>query len=63
MWTVLRLRKALKAEKRAQLTRNEEPHTLRESKGKTASGDLNAPATGWSIFRSKRTGDGWHGFA
>ena len=46
VWTVLRLRKALKAENRAQLTRNEEPHTLRESKGKTASGDLNAPATG-----------------
>ena len=46
VWTVLRLRKALKAQRRAPITRNEEPNTLRESKGKTASGDLNAPATG-----------------
>ena len=46
VWTVLRLRKALKVQRRAQLTRNDEPHALRESNGKTASGDLNAPATG-----------------
>lgn len=46
VWTVLRLRKTLRAQRHAQIPRNEWTYTLRESKGKTASGDLNAPATG-----------------
>ncbi|MCH8149754.1 MAG: hypothetical protein IH987_17500 [Planctomycetes bacterium] len=46
VWAVLRLRTALRAQRRAQITRTGEPNTLRESKGKTASDDLNAAATG-----------------
>lgn len=46
VWAVLRLRKALKAQKRAQLTCHKEPRTLPQGKGITASGDLSAPAAG-----------------
>lgn len=45
-WAVLRLRNALKAQKRAQLTCPKEPRTLPQGKGIAASGDLRAPAAG-----------------
>jgi hypothetical protein len=46
VWAVLRLRKALKAHKRTQLTCQKEPQTLRQGKGKVASRDLRASAAG-----------------